>query len=76
MTSFFINAENGDDLECQVTCEQDETVFLAVVFDKSNAAGDSVFEGQATNEDDIIEFFRQVGEAKKDFERLTGKKLD
>lgn len=72
MTAFMTNAGDGSTYGFEMTCERDETVFVAAVFEDQN--GDEI-EFQTDNDADIREFFHQVDRAKADYERLTGEKL-
>lgn len=72
MAAFMLNAGDGNIYGFEATCELDETVFIAAVFEDEN--GD-VIEFQTDNDADMREFFHQVDRAKADYERLTGEKL-
>ena len=70
MTAFMNDNAKGTALECEVTCENDEGIFLAVTFSKADATGTEVLEAIADNDSDIEEFFHLVDQAKADYKRL------
>lgn len=72
MAAIMLNAGDGSNYRFEATCERDETVFVAAVFEDDN--GDTI-EFQTDSDSEIREFFYQVDRAKADYERLTGEKL-
>lgn len=72
MGAIMNNIGDGGRYSFEATCERDEVIFVAAVFEDDN--GDSI-EFQVDNDSEIREFFHQVDRAKADYERLTGEKL-
>jgi len=72
MSATMMNVSNGVLYQFEATCEKDEAVFVAVVFEDEN---ENTIEFQTDTPANIEEFFYQVGKAKAEYERLTGKKL-
>ena len=72
MTAFLENVNRGmETVRFDITCEIDEDLFMAVTFESDR--GDDI-EFQTASVDDIEEFFRQVDEAKADYERLKAQR--
>jgi hypothetical protein len=70
VTAFLENVNRGmEQVRFDITCEVDEDLFMAVTFESDDG---ETLEFQTADRSDIEEFFRQVEEAKKDYERLKG----
>lgn len=72
MSATMMNVSSGALYQFEAVCERDETVFVAVLFEDED---ENTIEFQTDTPANIEEFFFQVGKAKADYERLTGKTL-